>query len=55
MNQFKPVQQSKQQALRTYCPFMYTVLGTMPILRQQRNWVDGFRKMAIFADIQYHL
>ena len=29
--------------------------GTIPILRQQRNWVSGFRKMAIFADVQYYL
>ena len=29
--------------------------GTIPILRQQRNWVGGVRKMAIFAYLQYHL
>ena len=27
--------------------------GTIPILRQQRDWVNGVRKMAIFADFQY--
>ena len=26
-------------------------LGTIPILRQQRDWVGGVRKMAIFADV----
>ena len=28
-------------------------LGTIPLLRQQRDWVGGVRKMAIFADVQY--
>ena len=27
INQFKPVQQSRQQALRAYCPNIYTVPG----------------------------
>ena len=26
-------------------------IGTIPILRQQRDWVGVVRKMAIFADI----
>ena len=26
INQFKPVQQSKKQALRAYCPNIYTLL-----------------------------
>ena len=30
-------------------------LGTIPILRQQRDWVGGVRKIAIFADFQYYL
>ena len=30
-------------------------LGTIPILRQQRDWVGGVRKVAIFADVQYYL
>ena len=34
-------------------PFAH--LGTIPILCQQRDWVGGVRKMAIFADIQYYL
>ena len=25
------------------------------MLRQQRNWADGVRKMVIFADVQYHV
>ena len=29
-------------------------LRTTPILRQQRDWVGGVRKMTIFADIQYY-
>ena len=30
--------------------------GTIPILCQQRGWVeDGVRKLAIFADVQYYL
>ena len=28
--------------------------GTIPILHQQRGWVGGIRKMAIFADVQYY-
>ena len=28
------------------------ILGTIPILRQQRDWVGGVRKMAYFADVQ---
>ena len=31
------------------------LLGTIPLLRQQRDRVGGFRKMANFADVQYHL
>ena len=30
-------------------------LGTIPKLHQQRDWVGGVRKMAIFADVQYFL
>ena len=30
-------------------------LGAIPILRQQRDWVSGVRKIAIFADVQYYL
>ena len=30
-------------------------LGTIPILRQQRDWVVGVRKMTIFTDVQYYL
>ena len=29
--------------------------GTIPILRQQKVWVGGVRKMAIFDDVQYYL
>ena len=29
--------------------------GTILILCQQRNWVDGVREMAIFADVQCYL
>ena len=29
--------------------------GTIPILRQQRDWLGGVKKMAIFADIHYYL
>ena len=32
-----------------------TALGTIPILLQQRDWVGGVRKVAIFADVQYYL
>ena len=32
-----------------------TCKGTVPILRQQRDWVGGVRKMSIFADFQYYL
>ena len=28
---------------------------TIPILGQQRVWVGGVRKMAIFDDVQYYL
>ena len=30
-------------------------LGTVPILRQQMDWVGGVRKVAISADVQYYL
>ena len=30
-------------------------IGTIPILRQQRETVGGVRKMTIFADVQYYL
>ena len=33
----------------------YFGLGTIPILRQQMNWVVGVRKVAFFADVQYYL
>ena len=29
--------------------------GTIFILRQQRDWVGGVRKMAIFADVQLNI
>ena len=29
-------------------------LDTIPILRQQRKWVSGVNKMAIFADVPYY-
>ena len=29
-------------------------LATIPILRQQRDWVGGVRKMGIFARVQYY-
>ena len=29
-------------------------LETIPILLQQRDWMDGVRKIAIFADVQYY-
>ena len=32
---------------------LYFPLGTIPILLQQREWVDDVRKMANFADIQH--
>ena len=32
INQFKPVQQSRQQALRAYCPHIYTVQALWPLL-----------------------
>ena len=28
---------------------------TIPILRQQRDWVGGVRKMENFADVQYSI
>ena len=30
-------------------------LETIPILLQQRDWMDGVRKIAIFADFQYSI
>ena len=30
-------------------------LGTIPILRKQRDWVGRVRKMAMFADVKYYL
>ena len=31
INQFKPVQQSRQQVLRAYCPNIYTVSQSLPV------------------------
>ena len=33
----------------------FGTFGTIPILRQQWDWVGGVKKMAIFADVQYYL
>ena len=30
-------------------------IWTIPKLRQQRDWVDGVRKLAIFSDVQYNI
>ena len=35
--------------------FFPLVLGTILILRQQREWVGWVGKMAGFADVQYYL
>ena len=37
-----------QQTYRTY---VCVVLGTIPILRQQSDWLGWVRKMANFADV----
>ena len=49
INQFKPVQQSRQQALSAYCPNIYTVLFhhtvaffSIHLLRHQREQVEYF-------------
>ena len=31
--------------------YLCVVLGTIPILRQQSDWLGGVRKMANFADV----
>ena len=33
---------------------LFSALGTIPILRQQRDWVGGVRKMVIFADFSFY-
>ena len=33
----------------------YFGFGTIPILRQQMNWVGGVRKVSFFADVHYYL
>ena len=30
-------------------------LGTIPILRQKRDWVGGVKFLSVFADFQYYL
>ena len=34
---------------------MAVTLEAIPILRQQKDWMGGVRKIAIFADVQYYL
>ena len=36
-------------------PMHLLTLDATPILRQQRNWVGGVKKVAIFTDVQYYL
>ena len=31
----------------------FETFGTIPIVREQRDWVGGSRKMVIFAYVQY--
>ena len=38
-----------------YLYSFYLYLGTILILRQQREWLGGVKKMSIFADGQYNL
>ena len=38
INQFKPVQQSRQQVLRAYCPNIYAVSGAVGV--SGRDWHD---------------
>ena len=42
-------------ALRCNATQQVNYNGTIPILRQQRDWVGGIRKLTIFADVQYYL
>ena len=45
---------TKKKNLLTLPTSIHT--GTIPILRHQRDWVGGVRKMAIiFADLQYYI
>ena len=51
INQIKPVQQSRQQGLRAYCPNIYTVSMTLPnkaivvILRAELEIFFGGHKL----------
>ena len=33
----------------------YTQYGNIPILRQQKDWVDGLGKWPNFADLHYYI
>ena len=49
-----PETTTKKKNLLTLPTSIHT--GTIPILRYQRDWVGGVRKMAIiFADLQYYI
>ena len=45
---FRDNKGSNMQLLRRRC-----CQGTIPILRQQKDWVGEGKKMTVFADIQY--
>ena len=41
-------------SVSTYLLYVF-IWPAIPILRQERDWVGGVRKMAFVADIQYYL
>ena len=36
-----------------YIYFSRDGIGTIPVLRQPKDWVGGSRKWPVFADVQY--
>ena len=38
-----------------YIYFSRDGVGTIPVLRQPKDWVGGSRKWPVFADVQYFI
>ena len=52
--QLEPVFSLLQYFDETWRTIFRECFGTIPKLRQQRDWVGGVRKLVIFADVQYY-
>ena len=45
IHQFKPVQQSRQQALKAYCPNIYTLLKGNKLLQVESGVISNYIKL----------